>query len=535
MFDVSRQLQTIKLTHMKSLNLKILISFAVLTFISVLVSGQDKKIQEFDIPVFHSIDASPNLIYLKWFSTGKKPSPDFMVLRYEGKQAVAAEGVKAIFSKADTTFYTFFDTTTLKKTAESEIQYFIVQLNRDGKTGKSSKITLVSTQTEKIWFTETKAEKHDKMLAINISWKITNQQRVQFFEIERSTHPDQNFTALVSLPGDKNSYTDPEVNPDVVYYYRIRALSANNILIDASNVIFSAAYNPQPPAAPVLLNYKRLKGGVMLRYRVSDAEVTGVRIYRNDGITPDLKVVSDLLKPNDSLIISYYDTARTLSGNITYMFAARTESSSFVESSFSEITYIRPLSITPPEAPLHFAAYEEDKKIILNWENLEKRNNLIAGYLIERQEEGTGYQSLIPSGAILRNNYFADSTVKPGKLYSYRLFSVDIDGTKSNEASVFTIAGSENKPLPPFALQAYVTETSVELEWAEVKYDGMSQFHIYRYERGKSPVKIGSTAPGENRFTDSSAKTGITCFYYITTSNATGTESAASEEIAVKR
>ena len=57
MFDVSRQLQTIKLTHMKSLNLKILISFAVLTFISVLVSGQDKKIQEFDIPVFHSIDA----------------------------------------------------------------------------------------------------------------------------------------------------------------------------------------------------------------------------------------------------------------------------------------------------------------------------------------------------------------------------------------------------------------------------------------------------------------------------------------------
>lgn len=520
---------------MKIINLKIFLSFATLFLSSVFVSGQDKKAQQFDYPVFHSSEASPNLIYLKWYSTGKKLSADFMVLRYEGKQAVAAEGVRAIQQKADTTFYTFFDTTALKKTTEDQIQYFMVQLNPDRKAGNSSKISLVSTLTEKIWFTETKAEKHDKILAINVSWKITNQKKVRFFEILRSTQPNKDFTTLASIPGDKNSYTDPEVKSDVVYYYRIRALSEDNIVIDASNMIFSAAFNPQPPAAPILLNYNRMKGGAMLRYRVSDAEVTGVRIYRNDGLTTDLSVISDLLKPNDSLAVSYYDTTGVLSGNITYMYAARTESSSFVESSFSDITYIRPLSITPPEAPLNFSAYEEDNRILLNWEDLEKRNNLIAGYQIERQEEGIGYQSLIPSGGILRNNYFADSTVKPGKLYSYRLFSVDLDGTKSKEASVFTIATIENKPLPPFALQAFVTEASVELEWAEVTYDGMAQFNIYRYERGKTPVKIGSSAAGKNQFSDSTAQTGFTYFYYITTSNTTGTESAASEEVAVKR
>lgn len=515
-----------------------LIKYLITAVFALIVTDaftQVKSPAGFDKPVFLVSETTPDLIYLQWFSKGDRPAPDFMPLRYEGDNPVEAKGVKAIIRSVDTTFYSFFDTTVLKTAREQNLQYFMVQLDTNRLAGNNSGITLISPKDSRCWFVSTKAGKDSKMLGINLEWALNGNQTVQRIEIERSEHPDKDFSLLATLPADKTRFTDLEIRPDKVYYYRILAIAADNNQAIASNVIFSAAFNPQAPAPPWLVRSKCLKGGVSLQYRVSDAEATGIRIYRNDGITPELRVVSDLLRPGDSLLINWVDTTGLLSGNTTYIFAAKTESSSFVESSFSELTYLRPILEHPPKAPANFTAYEEDRKVVLHWENQESQSNIIAGYLLQRQSEVEVSASLLPENGILKINSFTDDTAEPGKLYSYSLFSVDIDGNRSAEAAIAAIRTKKSLPIPPFALRAVSTEAGIQLEWGQVSYDGLSSINIYRYERGKAPVKLTSI-PGEStEYADANTQAGMLYFYYLTTTHENGMESGASEEFSCRR
>lgn len=526
----------LKNTHI--MNVQKLIKYLITAAFALIVTDaftQVKSPAGFDKPVFLVSETTPDLIYLQWFSKGDRPAPDFMPLRYEGDNPVEAKGVKAIIRSADTTFYSFFDTTVLKTAREQNLQYFMVQLDTNRLAGSSSGITLISPKDSRCWFASTKAGKDSKMLGINLEWVLNGNQMVQRIEIERSEHPDKDFSLLVTLPANQTRFTDLEIKPDKVYYYRILAIPADKNQAIASNVIFSAAFNPQAPAPPWLVRSKRLKGGVSLQYRVSDAEAAGIRIYRNDGITPELRVVSDLLKPNDSLLISWVDTTGLLSGNTTYIFAAKTESSSFVESTFSDFTYLRPILEHPPRAPANFTAYEEDRKVVLHWENQENQSNIIAGYLLQRQSEGGVSGSLLPENGILKINSFTDDTAEPGKLYSYSLFSLDIDGNRSAEAAIATLRTKRSLPVPPFALQAVSAEAGIQLEWGQVSYDGLSSINIYRYERGKAPVKLTSI-PGEStEYTDADTLAGVRYFYYLTTTHENGMESGASEECSCTR
>ena len=508
---------------------------AVIALLLTDAFAQVKTPAGFDKPVFLVSETTPDLIYLQWFSKGDRPAPDFMPLRYEGDNPVEAKGVKAIMRSADTTFYSFFDTTVLKTPRQQNLQYFMVQLDTNRIAGNSSSITLISPMGSRFWFISTKAGKDSKMLGINLEWALNGNQSVQRIEIERSQHPDKDFSLLATLPADQTRFTDLEIKPDKVYYYRILAIPADKNPTIASNVIFSAAFNPQAPASPWLVRSERLKGGVSLQYRVSDAEAAGIRIYRNDGITPELRVVSDLLRPNDSLLISWIDTSGTLSGGTTYIFAAKTESSSFVESTFSELTYLRPKLSLPPEAPSDFTVYEEDRKVVMHWKNQGNQNNIIAGYWLQRQSEGEAFGSLLPENEILKINSFTDDTAEPGKLYIYRLFSVDIDGNRSDAAAIATLRTGQSLPVPPFALQAVSAGAGIQLEWGEVSYDGLSSINIYRYERGKAPVKLTSI-PGEStEYTDADTLAGVRYFYYLTTTHENGMESGASEECSCTR
>jgi len=516
--------------------IKIIPVCILITVQSVNGWSQGRKPVDFDRPMFLTSETSTQLIYLKWFSKGTKPAPDFMALRYEGKNPVEAGGVKMIYQTADSTFYAFYDTTVLKTSREKEVQYFMVQLDTNRLAGNSSPVSVIPSVPSRFWFTSTKAEKDSKMLGINLDWALSNTQTVQRIEIERSEHPDKGFSLLATLPADKTRFSDLEIKPDkVYYYYRLLAIPTDQSQTVASNVFFSAAYNPQPPAPPWLVKSKRLRGGVSLQYSVNDAEAAGIRIYRNDGITPELRVVSDLIKPNDSLLITWTDTTGLLSGGITYIFAAKTESSSFVESAFSDLTYLRPIINYLPEVPANFTVYEEDRKVVMNWENLEQRNYLIAGYLIQRQSEGSGFKSILPENTILSINSYTDSAVEPGKLYMYRLFSVDIDGNISAEATIANLHTEMSLPIPPFALQAVSTEAGIQLEWGQVSYDGLSAINIYRYERGKTPVKLTSLPGDSFEFTDNESQAGVLYFYYLTTTHENGMESGASDEVSCVR
>jgi fibronectin type 3 domain-containing protein len=540
-----------------------IIAVTLLNLISSLCTAQSKPV-EYDEIKFLESEFSDQMVYVKWYSSGKSPAPSFATINYLGGNPVEVSTIKLMYSYHDTTFYVMQDTITARKSIESlqfPLQYFLIPHDTALTAGKPSEVALVSRKGNR-WFTAVDAEKLDKQKGIKLTWAFTDPGMVKSFQILRSTSFDRNFEIIATIAPEKKEYDDFLIKPDVVYYYQIFALLVDGNRPIVSNTVFSAGFNPQAPLAPVILSALPVRGGAVIKVKAIDSETAGIRIYRNDGMASKMDVISDLMKVPDSMTVIYYDTSRVLSGRKNYTYGAKAESSSFVESSLSTTVYVRPLIKEAPSSPLSFKVYSEDGKVRLFWDNMEETDPGIAGYQILRKEEnlagsdqpagssvnpGTSglkgqnsasqkserYTLLHPENAILKVNYFTDSTVLAGKAYTFMIKAVDIDGNISPDGSIATVIIPERKPIEPFGLSGFMSDQGVYLNWGQAIYPEIASVNLYRYQRGKTPVLVKSFTPEVLEYLDAEVKSGLN-FYYLTTVNKAGAESDRSEEVGVE-
>lgn len=531
--------------------------------VSSLCTAQNKPV-EYDEIKFLESEFSDQMVYVKWYSSGKSPAPAFATISYLDGNPVEVSTIKLIYSFHDTTFYVMQDTITARKDIGSlkfPLQYFLIPHDTALIAGKPSEVALVSGKGNK-WFTAVDAEKLDKQKGIKLTWAFTDPGVVKSFQILRSTSFDRNFEVVATIAPEKKEYDDLLIKPDVVYYYQILAILVDGNRPVVSNTVFSAGFNPQAPLAPVILSAFPVRGGAVIKVKAIDPETAGIRIYRNDGMASKMEVISDLIKIPDSMTVIYYDTSRVLSGRKNYTYGAKAESSSFVESSLSATVYVRPMIKEAPSGPLSLKAYNEDGKVRLFWDNMEETDPGIAGYQILRKEEslssntqpggssvnqaasglkgqmtgnqkGNQYLLLHPDNAILKVNHYIDSTVMPGKAYSFMIKAVDIDGNISSDGSIASVILPENRPIEPFGLSGFMSDQGVYLNWGQAIYPDIASVNLYRYQRGKTPVLVKSFTPEILEYLDAEVKSGLH-FYYLTTVNKAGAESDRSEEVGVE-
>ncbi|MDO8898303.1 MAG: hypothetical protein Q7V19_11675, partial [Bacteroidales bacterium] len=293
---------------MKTKKTPLLIACSVFFLFSFFCQAQTSE-KLFDKPFFYESELTPEMIYVKWFSTGTKPAWDFLVLRFDEKKVVQVNGNKMSYLQNDTTFYVLQDTVPPVIRPGEMLQYFISPYDSNGKAGESSEIALISgDHAQKAWFTSTQATKTVNDFGVNVRWKLSNIAGVKFINIYRSVFSDKDYTLLSSVSATETSFTDRDTKADVVYFYQLEAVSLTGNKSIKSNVIFSAAFNPQPPVPPYIESVMPVKGGAILCIQITDEEVAGVRIYRDDGLVPTLILVSDLIPKSDASLIVFYDT-----------------------------------------------------------------------------------------------------------------------------------------------------------------------------------------------------------------------------------
>jgi fibronectin type 3 domain-containing protein len=474
--------------------------------------------------------------YLKWYSTGKYPAKEFYAFRYDLDKPVGVKGIQMAYLKRDTTFYVLQDTARLIQKESEILQYFITPHDTTGKPGESSEIALVAPKGKR-WFTKTNADQLVKEKGIKIKWEFGDISLIKFFELYRSTDYYKDYQLLASVSKNDTEFNDTKISPDIVYYYKILAVPVDRNTPVASNIIFAAGFNPNKPLPPFIRQIQAIKDGVVLNIQVSDAEAGGIRIYRDNGLTPELYVISDLIKIPDSMIVVFYDTASGINGRYTYTYSAKTENTSFVESEFSEKAYVRPRLGTPPNAPSEVSLYEEDRIARLFWENMQLKDNTVAGYSIKRKDETakeSHYITIVGEIMPYELNYYNDTTVMAGKTYSYLINSIDVDGNISRSGSVSSIKMQADLPADPFALRGYRSNEGIILEWSKTIYPGIKAVNLYRYERGENPTLIIALPSDSTDFTDANVAAGKIYYYFVTTSNKDGLESKASDEVAVQ-
>lgn len=473
--------------------------------------------------------------YLKWYSTGKNPANQFYAFRYDAEKPFGVSGIKMTYLKHDTAFYVFQDTTKLTQKETGMLQYFITPHDTTGKPGMSSEIALVAPKG-KMWFTKTKADPLDKFKGIKIKWEFGDISHIKYFELYRSTDYYKDYQLVATVSKNDIEFSDTQISPDVVYYYRIMAVPADGNKSVTSNVIFGAGFNPNKPLPPYIKQVNAVKNGAVLYIQASDAETGGIRVYRDNGATPDLIAISDLIRVPDSLVVVFYDTASGVNGRSTYTYAAKTESTSYIESDFSEKVYVRPLLSKAPDAPSEISVYEEDGAVKLFWDDLRIKDNTVAGYIVKRREDSKENSFVTIRGEKLPYtlNYMTDSTVSPGNGYTYMINSVDVDGNISREGAITAISLQTEKPGAPFALRGYRTDEGIMLEWSQTIYPGIKSVNLYRYQRGLKPVLLATLPEQTTEYTDTNAPKGKAWFYFVTTTNDKGVESGASKEVGVE-
>jgi len=325
-------------------------------------------IPQFDPVTLSDRNVDKTLFYLKWQSQGSNPAPYFIIRYYEGDQLHDAEGTVASYRTGDITYYIFQDST---GQLTQNRQYFLNPADLYGNRAEATDIVLVSrTTSSPTFFSNMNVEADTTGYGIMLSWKLDNKDHLKGVGIYRSNSYDgEEYKLLATLPPADNSYMDRMVDPDRTYYYYLETISDQELTPQRSGIIFSSATDRLQPLFPAISRDEDVPGAVTIRVKATDLNLAGVKIYRSDGITPELWPITDILPLTDNVAL-YTDTSGILSGERSFLYAATAVNSSSVESILSDTLIIHPGIATIPPPPNTLSAIEEDNAVQLVWEDV---------------------------------------------------------------------------------------------------------------------------------------------------------------------
>ena len=490
-------------------------------------------IPQFDPIFIEDKNINKSLIYLKWGSEGNNPAPYFQVQFYEDTILKPGKGSMAQYVIGNLKYYIYQDSI---RNLKQNRQYFLNPMDQYGNPSYATEIELVmKTSSEKTFFQYTKAFSDSKALGIILNWKFVNAKQITGFKIYKSDAFDGKvYDLIATIPSSDTSYFDLNIIPDKMYYYYLETINAQNEVSQKSNIFFNVGYDPLKPIYPIISEGKNHLKGVSLMIKTTESNISGVKIYRNNGFSNQLLPITDILKLTNNELL-FIDTSYVLSGERSYLYAATCVNTSSVESNFSDTLAIHPIMITNPLSPNRFIVYEEDNCVHLAWEDLKPRNITTKGYLILRRDLPNGkFVTIVPEDTIIEVPFFSDYSAQPGKSYEYAVQTVDEFGGVSESMALCSITLKKSYlPTPPdvWVLQNNGVAT---IQWADCSINQQLKLNIYRYQRGEKPQLIKTCSPNERKFEDSNIKKGNLYFYYSTFSDEKKNESSPSQETSIK-
>ena len=511
--------------------------------LAVFVSNVESFPQTSLLPKLRLFEKSSDTkqVILAWTSGRGKRASIFKAYRQAGMsgeyQPVA---VLSFFnSRHDSTFYVIVDTMVHPLQG---YRYYLLPMDYYGNPGVASDTATLGTYDfQQVPLPDfIHAASLDSMAGIRVSWRLPEPQLVRNLTIYRSTDFDTGYARLSGVATSDTSYTDQNVMPMIKYFYYLVMHGPLGELSPPSAKVFGMYISPVGPVAPGIISAAGVTHGVRLSIVGTDIHQLNYQVYRNDGITPELHLISGLVPRKDSITV-FEDTSTTLSGELTYSYAARAENASHDFSQFSDTVHVRPLITTHPPTPLGLNATIEGKMVQLYWNDMRPTDNAISGYSIFRREIERGkkeskFVKLNDTLLSVSRNRFTDTTAMEGRTYEYAVRDYDFFGGESQMSMATLVEIPEVQPIPPGGVRAMVDKNGILVQWDKTLQSSIREYRVYRYQRRLRPIRISIRRPAEALETlDKNARKGNLYFYYVTAVNSKGAESERSNEVGIRR
>jgi|GEM_PF-788426 len=368
---------------------------------------------------------------------------------------------------------------------------------------------------------------------IHFSWQLDQPELINMLTLYRSTNSVNGFQPIAVLAPDQLKFTDENLKPATAYFYYFEVVYKTQERPKRTTSFAGSFTSNKTPQQPVVVTAEGVKEGVSLQWENHEENISGFWLYRAEQGKP-LQLISGPIPAVDTIRhYTFTDTDSLLSGGKFYQYALKSYSTSHLESIFSDTATARPLRNIPvPHPPLQINTNTDGEagKVWVLWEDVSKYDEMVMGYMLLRQKNSSEKKHKTDT-IFCSVNFYVDTLVKQGESYAYTVVSQSILGMQSvhSETVVFS-AGKKMLP-PPSLLLATTTKQGVLLQWEPPANADALRYNIYRYERGKAPVKTGTAVAGSS-FTDKTAVKGKLYFYSLRSLDG-GQESEKSNEMSL--
>lgn len=373
------------------------------------------------------------------------------------------------------------------------------------------------------------AKSLSKIKAIQLTWKVVNEQSIAGIEIFRGEKYDGDYTSLGFVSGRDTAFVDAGVKPATVYYYYLQITDKFQHKSLKSVRAFGMLEDLNPPRPPRFVNAVLEAGKVKVSWVTADKNISGYYVYRSIGLDTNYRMISGFLPAKDSLS-TFIDADNNFTSPYGYSYVVTQENTSHSTSKFSQPFYFKS-AMKADNVPsiIHLQTQNVNGLARLYWESLQNVSG-VTGYNVLRRNKGVGEFVKLNTYAIsASHNFYTDSTVKMGNSYEYKVNTEVISGKTTSPSAPVVFDLSNPVPLAPSAFSLAKTETGVELSWDVTHAEILKEVNIYRAERGsQSATKLGSVKPETNLYTDLIAEKGKSYFYYLIAIGADGKESEQS-------
>ena len=383
--------------------------------------------------------------------------------------------------------------------------------------------------------TEMNAVGDKEKRGVTLSWKMKTDSYVQFYEVYRSKNYDKGYERIVTLPAERTTYFDDEIDPTVAYYYFVTMNNGFTTSLPSARVqviLEGGKANIIPPQNLVA----DLQGNVVtLTFNTIEPDTRSYQIFRGEGYTGDLSLYASL-DAVDSVATFRDVLAQTIEPQ-TFSYAVADVNSSNSVSPLSQRVSIQYSGGMLP-VPNRIDAQLRGREIFVIWDDVSKQNAFVAGYNLWRStidpEGKTEEEARIVASLSYQENSYTDTLLIPGKHYRYVVESVDINGETSSKSMQAGIRVPQQLPLAPGQVSAFASGERIQLSWDNPLDPSIRNIRVYRAATGAEATLLKELPADESNFEDLTAQKGVQYYYFVITVNTRGEESKWDEPVGGK-
>ncbi len=417
-------------------------------------------------------------------------------------------------------------------------QYVVIPIDILGNEGQpSDTLTIANLRSLDALPTvvSVKAQSVEASRAIRLSWQLSSTKDLRSVEIWRATRYDGPYTRYGSAAPTDTTFLDTRVEPIEGYYYQLRPNGTYDQLPASVRVAGMLKASRPATVAPSFLRVSAVRDTLRFTWQRADFDTRGYYLYTSTDANTPMQPYSGLIESRDS-VVNYAVPLRNLPLGTGHRWAVAALNTSYNTGPLSNEVYSDMRLSDRVATPLNPVVLKQEKGVLVVWDNMKAIDPYIIGYAVYRKEEnGKEMEVYRQKGDALAQNAYADTTVRIGKPYTYRVKAVRSDQKESALSTGADYFQPLSPVLPLRGVKVLTTSQGVRVAWDEPLDQNLDKIVVYRYtDKTERPRLIGTLPGRQTEYTDREATRGIAYFYTLVAVQADKRESEPTDPIGVE-